>query len=78
MTLDLDALFAAATDDWRVAHGMAPLGFAIPQSIRKVSEQPADVDADGYEAREPRRKRDMDRFLDSPQHDQCVNGIFKE
>ena len=73
MTLDLDALFAAATDDWRVAHGMAPLGFAIPQSIRKVREQPADVDADGYEAREPRRKRDIDQFLDDPRHEPYSN-----
>ena len=51
-------------------------GIAIPESIRKVRhpDQIAEVDGDGYE--KPKQRRD-ERWLDSPVHDQCVNGIFR-
>ena len=72
----IERAYHEATDDWRMAHGLEPLGFAIPQSIRKVREPEniADMDADGYERP---RKRD-ERWLDDPRHGQFDNGIFKE
>ena len=82
MIFDLEAEVKRATDDWCVAHGMAPLGFKpVSGPCAHCGEDTEDKhcgewlhddcnDALVDEQREDER-------LDSPVHDQCANGIFR-